>query len=866
MRLTAKLSLLFLLLSLIPIILVGYLTYQYSRSNIEQETIKHLTSTNILKEAELDEWLRDNSRALEILTSSAHFANEFVALLATHDPADSAHLAQHRAIIADHLAPVITGEEFLELFILRAADGLIVISTDRKQEGKYREKSPFFVAGKTHTTIQNVYFSMALQQPGMTISTPLKDSHGNLVAVLAGRLDLSTLSQMMERRSGLSPTEDTYLVNTFNFFITEPRFGQGYALKKSAHTEGVEAALSHRDGIGFYDNYRGVPVIGAYHWMPKRELCLITEISQAEAFAPIHALQKVMTTVAIGVAVFAALAGWLCARSITKPVHRLVDGTGEIGRGNLDYRVGTAGADEIGDLSRAFGQMTERLKETLVSRDELVKEVAERKRAEETILQERNFIDAALDSLPGLFYLFDDQGQFLRWNKNFEKVSGYSAEEIAHMSPLDLFGDPDKGTIAARIQQVFVTGEATAEGDFVSKDQTKTPCFFTGKLFSFEQTPCLVGMAIDITELKNAEKALRAISARQQALLSAVPDIIMEVDSNKVYTWVNQSGQEFFGDNAIGKEAAFYFEGEQETYLSVQPIFNGHGDTIYVESWQRRKDGQKRLLAWWCRVLKDDSGRVTGALSSARDITEVKEAENALLERDLQLQEKNAELERFVYTVSHDLKSPLVTIKTFLGYLENDVRKQDVVRMDQDLMYIRGAADKMGRLLDELLELSRIGRVVNPSVEVPLQAIVQEALELVAGQLSERGVQVDVTAEPVVLHGDRPRLLEVFQNLVDNAVKFMGDQPTPRVEIGVEQAGGETVFFVRDNGIGIDPRHQPKLFDLFEKLDPGTEGTGIGLALVRRIVEIHRGKIWVESAGVGQGTCFRFTLPGDQRC
>ena len=128
----------------------------------------------------------------------------------------------------------------------------------------------------------------------------------------------------------------------------------------------------------------------------------------------------------------------------------------------------------------------------------------------------------------------------------------------------------------------------------------------------------------------------------------------------------------------------------------------------------------------------------------------------------------------------------------------------------------------------------------------------KEALDLVAGRIAERGVQVEVTEEPILLCGDRPRLVEVFQNLVDNAVKFMGDQPAPRVEIGVEPDGGETVFFVRDNGIGIDPRHQPKLFGLFEKLDPGSEGTGIGLALVKRIVEVHGGRIWVESEGPGR--------------
>jgi len=141
---------------------------------------------------------------------------------------------------------------------------------------------------------------------------------------------------------------------------------------------------------------------------------------------------------------------------------------------------------------------------------------------------------------------------------------------------------------------------------------------------------------------------------------------------------------------------------------------------------------------------------------------------------------------------------------------------------------------------------------------------VQEVLALVAGRLAQRGVQVTVTPEPVMLHGDRAHFTGLFQNLVDNACKFMGEQTAPRIEIGVAGRNGATVFFVRDNGGGIDPRHQSKVFGLFEKLDPQAEGTGIGLALVKRIVELYAGRIWVESAGLGQGACFYFTLPTAQ--
>ncbi|MGZ5514894.1 MAG: sensor histidine kinase, partial [Candidatus Aminicenantales bacterium] len=230
-----------------------------------------------------------------------------------------------------------------------------------------------------------------------------------------------------------------------------------------------------------------------------------------------------------------------------------------------------------------------------------------------------------------------------------------------------------------------------------------------------------------------------------------------------------------------------------------------------------------------------------------------------------ELQAKNDELIHLADTISHDLKSPLLTIRTFLGYLEQDIRKPDVAIVEKDLTYIRNAAEKASRLMDELLELSRIGRKVNPPAEVPLQEVVKEALDLVAGRIAEGGVTVMVTKEPIQLFGDRLRLAEVFQNLVENAVKFMGGQRAPCVEIGVEQVGGETVLFVRDNGIGIDPQFQMKLFGLFEKLDPRTEGTGVGLALVKRIMEVHGGRIWVESEGPGKGATFRFTLPKIKR-
>lgn len=225
-----------------------------------------------------------------------------------------------------------------------------------------------------------------------------------------------------------------------------------------------------------------------------------------------------------------------------------------------------------------------------------------------------------------------------------------------------------------------------------------------------------------------------------------------------------------------------------------------------------------------------------------------------------ELEAKNSELERFTYTVSHDLKSPLITIQGFSGYLLKDMREGRIDRAEKDLEKISNAVQKMQHLLNDLLEMSRVGRIVNKPARFSMELPVREAIELLEGNITNTQAEIVWAGGFEEVLADKLRIREVWQNLIENAIKYRSADKTTVIKLGGERRQDEVVYYVEDNGRGIQPEFLDKIFGLFEKLDPSSEGTGIGLALVRRIIELHGGRIWAESQGAGLGTRFNFTL------
>ncbi|HYW80518.1 MAG TPA: response regulator [Thermoguttaceae bacterium] len=364
-------------------------------------------------------------------------------------------------------------------------------------------------------------------------------------------------------------------------------------------------------------------------------------------------------------------------------------------------------------------------------------------------------------------------------------------------------------------------------------------------------------------------KELKASRSFLQTVIDAMPEVTMVIDRDFRVLMVNRAAVEAAGGKDPQTSCLACYEvshrsqvpcGQKETDpCPLEAVFSTK-QPVTVDHLHYDNEGRKIFVEVQAAPIFDETGEVVQIVEACRDVTDrvmaQREREKALAE----LKTRNAELEQFAYTVSHDLKSPLITINGFLGLVQEDIEKRDFAETNENIARVVNATKKMHHLLDDVLELSRIGRIVNPPVDVPMAELAHSALDALAGRIAQKDVQVDIAADLPVLYGDRFRLEEVFQNLIENALKYTGDQLEPRIEIGARCDGEEDVYYVRDNGQGIDPRFHDRIFGLFDKLAPNSDGTGIGLALAKRIVEVHGGRIWVESEGTDRGSTFCFTL------
>jgi PAS domain S-box-containing protein len=507
----------------------------------------------------------------------------------------------------------------------------------------------------------------------------------------------------------------------------------------------------------------------------------------------------------------------------------------------------------------------------------VARDVTERKQAEEALREsEQKFRLFVEQSSDGLVFT-DEYGIVIEWNQAQEHLTGLSRQECIGRPlwdvQLELLSiakqiSGQREELKKRILRTLETGQADfldklIEIELFRRDGMKVIVQQMTFGIKTNQGYRLGSIIRDITQLKQAEEGLKASEARFRRLVEASP-IPMWTNTNGIITYINSAALQALNathpDQVLGRAATDFIHPDYHTLVQerVSHMVEAEKSAPLIEEKYIRLDGSLMDVEVIATPFSTSGGSVIQVFF--QDITKRKQNEAERESLIANLEAKNAELERFTYTVSHDLKAPLITIRGFLGYIEQDVRSGNMNRLEGDIQRISAATDKMQRLLNELLELSRIGRLMNLPEDIAFGDLVQEVIRLMEEQLQGRKIEVKIQNDLPIVHGDSQRLFEVVQNLLDNAAKFMGEQPSPIIEIGTRgEKNGMPVLYVRDNGIGIAPEHHDRIFGLFNKLDPRAEGTGVGLAIVKRIVEVHGGRIWVESEP-GKGTTFYFTL------
>jgi light-regulated signal transduction histidine kinase (bacteriophytochrome) len=274
----------------------------------------------------------------------------------------------------------------------------------------------------------------------------------------------------------------------------------------------------------------------------------------------------------------------------------------------------------------------------------------------------------------------------------------------------------------------------------------------------------------------------------------------------------------------------------------------------------RHRNGSITPVLFNASVYRDESGEVIGAFAAARDITELKKAEEMLKSKIKELARSNEELEQFAYVSSHDLQEPLRMITSYLQLLQRRYKGKLDDKADKYIYFAVDGASRMQNLINDLLEFSRVSTKATEPEPADCEFILNQALSNIEIFIKENNATVSHCSLPEVM-ADYTQLIQVFQNLIINGIKFHGEE-TSKIYISAQKKESEWVFSVQDNGIGIDPKYSEKIFEVFKRLNKKEEypGTGIGLSICKKVVERHGGRIWVESE-LGKGSTFYFTLP-----
>ncbi|MCE5298300.1 MAG: PAS domain S-box protein [Methanoregulaceae archaeon] len=672
-----------------------------------------------------------------------------------------------------------------------------------------------------------------------------------------------------------SVSERSHYISQLRIFTTAKRQVGNKSFKPDAELNAIlEQVLSTRQSLVIPDNDPRLTT--KYLYIDLRDedyaadMSLIVEIVYDDAL--IIQSQQHLIAFHLLVAVFGLMLGVVGAyglsRYLTRPIAQIADDTDTIARGNLDHRIAPPMGREFGVLEQSINALVQSLKGMIRQM-----QLSERKLRES---EER--YRGVVESQSEFITRFRPDGTITFANEAYCRYFGFEDCNINGLKFMPSIPDDDRKRLNEQFRQLSPEHpEMISEHRIIMPNgEIRWQQWSDRAIFGPDMTIIeYQSVGRDITEKKQIEQNLTDSEKRFRDLATLLPQVIFEVDLTGKITYVNQPAYDIFG----------YSPGELEKGINIYQIImpEEHEQALLnfrnallglknegAEYHMMRKDGSKLVtMVYSSPIIREDA--VVGIRGILVDITQLKLVEDAIrqlneelevrvAERTRDLEAANRELDSFSYSVSHDLRAPLRAIDGFSMILLHEYAKVIPTEITSYLLKIRENTQRMGVLIDDLLNFSRMSRLPLQRFLVDPSAIAREAYE--EFRLETVGRQVDFIMKEMPACSADPNLLNrVYTNLLSNALKFTRGRDVARIEVGSMMKDRKMVYYVKDNGIGFDMKYAQKLFGVFQRLhdDPSIEGTGVGLAIVERIIHRHGGEIWAESVP-GEGTTFFFTL------
>jgi PAS domain S-box-containing protein len=877
----------FLILSVVMVAVVGAVSYLRARDALEASAFARLETAADQKADSLDRWIDEQRRNVVFVAGllggyqGGRFAggtddlNRSVQTLLA-DGAQSSRGAAHDAVVSV-LEYTVSQTADAEEFLVLDLDGRIVASTTADHERVSQNGEEYFERGSSGTFVQPVAESSLTREPTISIATPLFGRDGQRLGVVAANLNLERVDRIVLQQTGLGDTGETYVVGADRRFVHASLSGGEFA--NGVASQGIDRALAGADGRGLYENYRGVPVVGAYRWLPEIGSALVAEQSQAEAFTPARELAFTIGGIGLLVVAFLGTGIYFASRRIARPILAITKTASAVTAGDLTREAPVLTQDEVGVLAGAFNDMTAQLRrsvETLERRvEERTAELAEALEAQR--VAEKRY-RGLLEELPLVVYTDkpdasrETSGVPVYISPRVEQIFGYPMDAwleagffesillsedregtlgrtVAHLEAGDERWSLEYRVLAADGRVVWVRDDA-----WIVRDEHGEPTH-------------LQGFMMDVTTQVEAAAELDRQKHYFESLVEISPVAVVTMDTEERVTGWNPAATRQFGytpEEAVGRSIDDLVLGSEDLLdegreLAREALTVGRGNRVTQRT---RKDGSLVDVEIVMVPLIVD-GEHAGFYAIYHDISDLQEARR-------QADAANEAKSVFLASMSHEIRTPMNAIIGMSGLL---LRTELDSGQRESAEIVRTSGEALLAIINDILDFSKIeaGRMELEIAPFDLRRCVDGVLALIGSLASSKGLEL--TSEignevPRTVIGDVSRLRQILLNMLSNAVKFTDEgSVTLTADASSLGEGGdiEIHFTVHDTGIGISADGIGRLFQSFSQADASISrrfgGTGLGLAISHRLVEAMGGTMWAESEGVpGRGSTFHATI------